>query len=255
LSFRGNIGFEPGKQYDYFEPRDFENKRFFIYKNLADLNGRIETNSNKAISFEVGFSTFGAFDKERDFFGYRLSLEPTFRFNDKFRISYDVTYRDTKGSRGFVSKIGDDIIFGERDVLSIENRLSGVYNFNPFHSLTLTFRNYWSTVNYDHKLFTLEEDGSLSTDDSYTVNSIDNPNINFNTWNLDFRYSWEFAPGSRLTALYRNSLFNQDTASEEKYFDSLGSLFEQPIQHVFSIRLQYFIDYNNVKNVFNNKAG
>ena len=255
LRFSGSLGFEPGKQYDYFEPRDFENKRFFIFKNIADINGRIETNSNRAISFEVGFSTYGAFDKERDLFGYRLSLEPTIRFNDKLRISYDVTYRNTKGSRGFVGNIGDDIIFGERDVLSIENRLSGVYNFNPFHSLSLTFRNYWSTVNYDYDLFTLEEDGTLSTDDGYTVNSLDDPNINFNTWNLDFRYSWEFAPGSRLTALYRNSLFNQDTASKDKYFDSLGSLFDQPIQHTLSIRLQYFIDYNNVKNVFNKKEG
>lgn len=255
LSFGADFGFEPGKQYDYFEPRDFENKRFFVFKNIADINGWIETNSNKKISFEAGFSTYGAFDKERDLFGYRLSLEPTIRFNDKFRISYDVTYRNTKGSRGFVGNIGDDIIFGERDVVSIENRLSGVYNFNPFHSLSLTFRNYWSTVNYDYDLFTLEEDGSLSTDDGYTVNSLDDPNINFNTWNLDFKYSWEFAPGSRLTALYRNSLFNQDTASEDKYFDSLGSLFEQPIQHTFSIRLQYFIDYNNVKNVFNKKEG
>lgn len=255
LNLGGNIGIEPGKQYDYFEPRDFENKRFFVYKNLVDLNGRVETNSNKALSIEFGFSTFGAFDKERDLFGYRLSLEPTFRFNDKFRMSYDITYRNTKGSRGFVGNIDDDIIFGERDVISIENRLSGVYNFNPFHSLSLTFRNYWSIVNYDNDLFTLEDDGSLSSTDGYTVNSLDDPNINFNTWNLDFRYSWEFAPGSRLTALYRNSLFNQDTASKDSYFDSLGNLFEQPIQHIFSLRLQYFIDYNNVKHIFNKKEG
>jgi len=120
--------------------------------------------------------------------------------------------------------------------------------------LTLTFRNFWSTVTYDHNLFTLLDDGSLSTDDGYTVNSLDNPNINFNTWNLDFRYSWEFAPGSQLTALYRNSLFNQDTSSRDSYFDSLSTLFKQPIQHTFSLRLQYFIDYNNVKDIFKKKT-
>lgn len=110
-------------------------------------------------------------------------------------------------------------------------------------------------MNYDYELFTLKEDNSLSTDNGYTVNILDDLNINFNTWNLDFRYSWKFDPGSRLTVPYRNSLFNLDTASEDKYFDSLGSLFEQPIQHTFSIRLQNFIDYNNVKNVFNKKEG
>ena len=38
------------------------------------------------------------------------------------------------------------------------------------------------------------------------------------------------------------------------YFDSLRDLFEQPIQNTFSIRLVYFIDYNNIKNVFNKKS-
>ena len=58
--------------------------------------------------------------------------------------------------------------------------------------------------------------------------------------------SWKFF----LTALYRNSLFNVDSMSEESYFDSIGSLFDQPINQVFSVRLQYFLDYNNIKKVF-----
>jgi hypothetical protein len=170
-------------------------------------------------------------------------------------MSYNIFYQNNKGSRGFVGNIGDDIIFGERDIITIENSLSGAFNFNPFHSLTLTFRNFWSTVTYDNGLFTLEDDGSLSTDDGYTVNSLDSPNINFNTWNLDFRYSWEFAPGSRLSALYRNALFNQDNASRDSYFDSLDTLFKQPIQHTFSLRLQYFLDYNDLKHIFKKKEG
>ena len=248
-----NFNFEPGKQYDYFEPRDFENKRYFVYKNIANFNGWFETNSNKKLSFDVNLGTFTAFDKERDLFGYFVGVSPTYRFNDKFRMSYNIFYENNKGSRGFVGNIDDDIIFGERDIISVENSISGAFNFNPFHALTLTFRNFWSTVTYDNALFKLEENGSLSTNDGYTVNSLDDPNINFNTWNLDFRYSWEFAPGSRLTALYRNSLFNQDTASSDTYFDSLDTLFRQPIQHTFSLRLQYFLDYNNVKHIFKKK--
>lgn len=99
------------------------------------------------------------------------------------------------------------------------------YNFNSFHILSLTFRNYWSTVDYD--LCTVLQDGSM---DNTTGNNIDNlgydPNINFGTWNLDFRYSWQFAPGSQLTALYRNSLFNFDNMFKEGYFNSLGTLLD-----------------------------
>jgi hypothetical protein len=253
--FGFSFNFEPGKQYDYFEPRDFENKRYFVYKNIANINGFFETNSNKKLSFDGNLGTFTAFDKERDLFGFFIGIGPTYRFNDKFRMSYNIFYQNNKGSRGFVGNIGDDIIFGERDIITIENSLSGAFNFNPFHSLTLTFRNFWSTVTYDNGLFTLEDDGSLSTDDGYTVNSLDSPNINFNTWNLDFRYSWEFAPGSRLSALYRNALFNQDNASRDSYFDSLDTLFKQPIQHTFSLRLQYFLDYNDLKHIFKKKEG
>lgn len=253
MSFR--LRFEPGKQYDYFEPRDFENKRYFIYKNYGNINLWLRTNSNKKISFEGSLGVHKLFDKERDMFGYSVGIEPTYRINDKLRMSYDLSYGNHQGGRGFVGNIDDDIIFGERDVISVENSISGAYNFNPFHALTLTFRNFWSTVTYDHALFALEDDGSVSTDNGYTVNSLEDPNINFNTWNLDFRYSWEFAPGSRLTALYRNSLFNQDAVSTDGYIESLSTLFKQPIQHTFSLRLQYFIDYNNVKQIFRKNNG
>ena len=45
-----------------------------------------------------------------------------------------------------------------------------------------------------------------------------NSNVNFNTWNLDLNYTWQVAPGSFLTALYRNQLFNFSENSEEDYY-------------------------------------
>jgi hypothetical protein len=252
--FGANINFEPGTQYDYFEPRDFENKRFFTYKNIGNMFGWFETNSNKTFSVEVYGGTWTSFDSERDLFGYDFGIEPSVRVSDKFRIGYEISRQNNKGSRGYVNNLGNDIIFGERDIVSIENSLSGSYNFNPFHTLALTFRNFWSTVTYDDDLFTLQDDGSLMQDDGVTTADVDNPNVNFNTWNLDLSYSWQVAPGSFLTALYRNQLFNFSNASNDSYFDSLGDLFDQPIQHTFSVRLQYFIDYNNVKSVFRKKS-
>ena len=251
--FGARINFSPGKQYDYFEPRDFENKRFFVYKNVGSIGTWFETNSNKTFSIEASLGSFTMFDKERDLFGYDIEIEPTIRFNDKFRVSYELSYENNKGSQGFVDNINDDIIFGERNIVSVENSLSGTYNFSPLQSLSLTFRNFWSTVNYDSNLFILEENGSLSTNNGYTTDSIDNPNINFNTWNLDLRYSWQFAPGSQLTALYRNSLFNSDTASKDSYSESINTLINEPIQHVFSLKLQYFIDYSNLKKLLAKK--
>ena len=76
------------------------------------------------------------------------------------------------------------------------------------------------------------------------------PNINFSTWNLDFRYSWQFAPGSQLVALYRNQLFNSTSESRDSFGESLGNLFDQDIQHTFSVKMVYFLDYNSLKQVF-----
>ncbi|NNK27659.1 MAG: protein with DOMON-like ligand-binding domain protein, partial [Flavobacteriaceae bacterium] len=137
----------------------------------------------------------------------------------------------------------------------IENSISGAYNFDPFHSLTLSFRNFWTTVTYDRNPFFLQEDGSLlESPMTFEELGLSSSNVNFNTWNLDFRYSWQFAPGSFLTALYRNSLFNQSELSQEGYFRSLGDLFDQDMTHIFSLRLQYFIDYNNIKGLFRKKT-
>lgn len=252
MRFGVNINVQIGKQYDYFEPRT--EGRFFVFKNSFNPNVRFSTNSNKTFSLSgnAGFVTL--FDKDRDVFSYRLGIEPRVRFSDKFRIAYELEFSDGSGSRGYVADIGDDIIFGQRAQKSIENSLSGSYNFNSFHSLSLTFRNFWTTVTYDNDLFVLQDDGSLTTDDGYTIDDINDPNVNFNTWNLDFSYSWEFAPGSLITALYRNQIFFQGTASSDSFTDSLNTLFDQPIKHVFSLRFQYYIDYNNVKNIFKKKT-
>ena len=94
-------------------------------------------------------------------------------------------------------------------------------------------------------LFNLLEDGKREIID-YSTLSID-PNTNFNLWNFDLNFEWWFAPGSNLTFLYRNQIFNQDSFSYLDYDQSLSNLFELPIQHQISLRVNYFIDYNRLK--------
>ncbi|MBV1887904.1 MAG: hydrolase, partial [Urechidicola sp.] len=85
---------------------------------------------------------------------------------------------------------------------------------------------------------------------SYTSNH----DINYNVWNLDLSYSWEFAPGSQLIALYRNNIFNADDQSHLGFGDNLQNLFDQEMGHNFSLKMIYYIDYNNAKNWFRKKA-
>ena len=244
-----NLNLRPGKQYDYFEPR--KEGSFFITKNSVNTNAWFESNSNKrfSINFYSGIETF--LDEERDYVNYWLGVRPRFRLNDKFSFSYSLDREYYSGDRGYTTQVDDDVIFGDRRRVEIEQRINANYNFNPYNTLALSLRNFWATVKYDRELFSLEEDGTVTTTTGYTTENIpDNPDINFSTWNFDLSYSWQFAPGSFITALYRNQLFNFNNAARDSYFDSIDTLFQQPISHTFSLKIQYFLDYNQIPSLF-----
>lgn len=244
--FRLNI--EPGEQYDFFESRD---GRAFIFENAVSTGGWFSSNFNRVFAFGLRANISTLFEDGRDFFQYDLEFEPRVRVSDKLLLQYRLNFDFRNGDRGYATIENDEPIFGERNRQRLTNSLSGNYNFDPFHSLSLTFRHYWDTVKYDNELFTLLDNGRLTTDSGYTVDNVsDNPNINFSTWNIDLSYSWQFVQGSFLTFLYRNQLFNNDENVEDSFNDSLNMLFEQPVQHTFSLRLQYFIDFKGIKSIF-----
>lgn len=87
----------------------------------------------------------------------------------------------------------------------------------------------------------MAEEGSLSPLD-YPFNQENNPNANFNIWNLDLK--------SEAVLLYHNAIFNRDKLSYLQFNESLDNLFVQPSRHNLSLRLVYFIDYNRVRNLF-----
>jgi hypothetical protein len=254
-NFGGNINIQAGKQFDYFEPR--RNGKFFIYENRINSNIWISSNYNNTFAIDANIGGVAFFEKNRETSEYWFGLNPRVRFNDKFLVVYSFDYNEVFKDRGYANNsndLVDEIVFGQRHQTTIENRITGTYNFSPLHSLGLTFRNYWSVVDYENDVYLLQDNGRLvKTGDTFEDLGLDKSDINYSTWNLDFNYTWQFAPGSFLTALYRNQLFNSDDISERGFGDSVSTLFEQPILHSFSLRLQYFIDYNNLKNVFKKK--
>ena len=145
---------------------------------------------------------------------------------------------------GYVNKLeNESIIFGNRERKSVTNTISGKLSFNTKSSLGLSFRYYWSPVKYDQKFYELDPKGTL-----INSNYLNNHDINYNIWDLDLSYSWEFAPGSQLVVLYRNSIFNSDDLSSLNFRKNLNNLFKKPNTNKFSLKLIYYLDYNNLKN-------
>ena len=159
---------------------------------------------------------------------------------------YNFNYNKNYNDQGWVDEVGNDIIFGQRDRKTFENNISARYNFTVNSSLSLNFRHNWTDVRYESLFYKLGSDGFFIPNPNYT----ENRDINFNSWNLDLNYIWQFSPGSQLIAFYRNSIFSNDENTGQTFGDNLRNLFNQPNQHIFSVRLVLFLDYNNVKNIF-----
>lgn len=255
FSFGSNINGNIGKQYDYYEPRIED--RYFIEQPRLNFNAWISTDYSKKFAIDVfGFYGIRINDPQKLF---EIGTELRYRFNDTFSLEYEIEIFSMKNDKGYVTKLddngnvdqenGNNVIMGNRDRKSITNEISGQFYFTTKSALALSFRHYWSPVTYDQQYYLLEDDGSLSSS-SY----IGNHDINYNVWNLDLSYSWEFAPGSQLIALYRNNIFNTDDQSHLGFGENLQNLFEQEAGHNFSLKMIYYIDYNNVKGWFKKRA-
>ena len=255
-SFGTNFEVNPGNQFDYFEPRN-NFKSAFKTKNYYRQNIWVSSNYNTffALDANLGYATF--LDSNRSFNNTYIRLAPRFKFNEKFQLILRLEHDHKRGDVGYVNdqNIANTILFGDRERKDIESSITGSYNFNSYHGLNLTFRNYQSKVTYDPFLSELQSNGDLIKSTVYTKFNADgstnfSSDANFNSWNLDLGYTWQFAPGSQLTALYRNQIFNFNNESTESFSDSIDSLFKEEQRNTFSLRLVYFIDYVNIKNLF-----
>ncbi len=233
---------------DYFEPR--VEGRFVIFEPNASLRGFISTDFRKKFAFDLRGNVRQWYGNQ-DQINYSLNFSPRYRFSDKFLLVISSDYSTRRKNFGWVDNTDTDVFLGLRDVTSFENSIRASYNFDPFKAIDLRLRNFWSVADHSSNVyFILNDDGTRTQIDTYDTTVQRDPNTNFNIWNMDLSFRWRFAPGSEATLLYRNQIFNSDDQSQLNYTESLSTLFDQPLQHTLSLRVTYFIDYNNIKSVF-----
>lgn len=184
---------------------------------------------------------------------YGFYLSPRYRFNDHVALNYEFNFFRQNNNKGYVDSSSQNdalapntIIYANRNVVNYTNNINGKYSLNSKMNFDLSARYYWSyTENKD--FYKLEDNGRLSPYVGYT----DNKNQNLITWNLDLSYNWWFAPGSQLTILYRSNAAKYDNLIKKDFGNNYtGMLNNEDLSHVISISVKYFIDYNQVKNVF-----
>lgn len=274
-----NLNFRRRLQPDLFRELNFNFNSSFTTKNFFSFGGGYETNfgglndiyeprtENAYLSipgfqdvwiwFDTDFRKKYALGFNADWYKYNeagrydlyLNMFNRYRFSDKFTISVNTNFSMFGNQHGFADRQDGLPIIGNRDRWDLTNRLESQYSINDRMICSLTFRHSYSNVEYS-EYNNLLSNGDLMIAPDY----MGNQDTTFNTWNIDLRYSWWINRGSQLTLLYRNSTSNFENEANLSFFtENFNRLFDQPMLHQFSIRLDYFIDYNDVKRLFKGK--
>ena len=229
---------------DFFEPRvdglfvlkpkEFSFRYDLDSDNTKDFVYAIELNATKSID--------EFYSEENKKIGFNAGLN--YKISKRLNTSLGIGISEEEDDLGYAGNEGSDVIIGIRDVKINQAVFDMVYNIDSYKEIALEFRNYWSSVNYK-RYYSLQENGIGDPIVNYPFDG--NPNANFNIWNFDLSYNWRFAPGSSATILYRNQIYSNDDQSLISYTESLDNLFGKDIGHQFSIRINYFLDYNRFR--------
>jgi hypothetical protein len=229
----------PLEKFDFYEPRNY-GSYVFIPRSIASYIG-VESNRNYPLTIDATISTTKFDEDGRANYGF--AIRPKYRFNDKLSVQYTLDYIHKTNDRGWVGFTDTDIIFAEREREVAQHDFTGKYALTNKMTVNLTARYYWSYSD-NHKFFTLQDNGYLANNDTYSLNK----NRNFNSWNFDLSYSWWFAPGSELSILYRNYSLERSNAVERNFSSNLKNVFNSNMTNILSVSVRYFIDYNTIKN-------
>lgn len=246
------LGFDtnPYDNYDYYEPRE----PGYYFKTSGNYSFHISLGTDRRKKLNLGVYTgmwHRPADNAKSNFG---GFSPSFRISNRMNLDYNLNVRIARDGKGYVTKLYDsldnlsEIIFGRRDQNTITNMIGLKYTFTNKMGLFFRLRHYWSWVEHD-EFYNLEDNGEL-TDSDYTgldENGLPMHNTTFNAFNIDMVYSWQVAPGSFFTAVWKNQIYADSDEPQKDFIDNLTMTFDQNGTNSLTLKLVYYIDINYFK--------
>ncbi len=234
LSVWANVNSSFYDGYDYYEPR--VDGRYFRKKKGQGISIGFSSDYRKTFALDADFTyspTPGFNEIYKDF-----TLSPIIRISNHFLINYSFSYIYDTNNKGWAGvNTQDSIIFGNRNITTITNIFTGKYIIVNDLSISINVRHYWSKGNYD-QYYKLTNDGGLSE-----LSNNYQQNFSYNAFNIDFVCSWQFAPGSNLSFVWKKEIINDSNVIINNFKDNFSNTFEQPQWNTFSIKAIYYIDY------------
>ena len=181
-----------------------------VFLRPARLNSSIYTSSDYRKKFALDTRLGVKFTKENKNNKLYLRISPRVRLNDHFSFIYVYVREDEKNQFGYISNENNEIIFSKRNQLTYTNKLIFDYTLNTKMYINVILRHYWSR--FENKdFYVLNNDGNLNETNSI----IEDSDINFNSWNIDFSFSYQISPGSFLSLLEKPTIIrNKRTRSK-----------------------------------------
>ncbi len=241
--------FRPIGSHDYFEPR----VDGWYFKNTPDYRGGIWISTDYRKKFALDVFTNIMNNQEKGRRGYGFEIGPRYRVNDKFFVQYELEHWTRFNDPGYVDNWTEDeedvIVFGRRDVSTTVNSISSNYIFNNKMGITFRLRHYWSTVEYKADYYRLQRDGSLNDFEYDGTDEKGNSYFNnsFNAFTIDMQYSWQFAPGSEMRVVWKNSIFDSQSDVDLNYLENWNVMTDALQTNNLSIKILYYLDYLKVK--------
>ncbi len=237
MTYGLNVAAQPITGNDYYEPR----VGGWMYLSPATLTPNIWISSDYRKKFALDAWATLYVVSSRATSGFDAGIGPRFRVSNRLFFYYSIDFAKIFNDVGFVmdsvSSSGEQVIlFGRRDRQIVTNTLQGNFMFNSAMSLDIKVRHYWVLAPY-YSIYRLQPDGSLQPN-----NYKGDVDLNYNLFNIDFTYTWNFAPGSQLSFMWKNAITNSNNTIVRNFFDNFHNTIISPASNSLSIRLLYYLD-------------
>ncbi len=227
----------PSDVIDFYEPRVW-GKRLVLPKRVyVSYFGSPDYRRIIAFDHRIAFWSADRLGQK----GYSFTLAPRIRFSDKFLLIYQFDREFEYNNIGYVKDDKINVYMGRRDLSTITNTINAQYCINNKSFFDLKLRHYWRNYKYDC-FYLLNSDGSLTP-----TSSVSKENNNTNYFNIDLVYQWNFAPGSVLSLVWKNSITLDEREIDYSYFRNLDNVWNSPQINSFSFKLLYYIDYQMLR--------
>ncbi|EMR01783.1 DUF5916 domain-containing protein [Cesiribacter andamanensis] len=245
-------------EHDYFEPR----VAGYFFTRQPSYHGWVYVESDNRKRLAVGAELWQFRRRVWDAHDWGLYLGPRYRINNFISIFGALNYSTNINERGFVNRLYttttggsrelQHIVFGNRTIQTVEPSARLNITFNNKMGLNIRARYYWSRVRYADEFYYLQKNGSLLATEAYKGDQdgdglIDH-NVNFNSFNLDFFYSWQIAPGSFLQFGWKDAAYDFSSDARHNFSENMERFWSKPHTHTLSLKLTYFLDYLMIRN-------